>query len=52
MIWGLMDQPKKEVVHSSFEQITTAFHFSCIIFQLHVKVNQAMFHLTAIFIII
>lgn len=36
-----MDQPKKEVVHSSFEQVTAAFFFLCIIFVLHVKVSHA-----------
>ena len=35
-----MDQPKKEVVHSSFEQVTAAFYFFCIIFVLHVKVSH------------
>ena len=36
-----MDQPKKEVVHSSFEQVTAAFFFFCVIFVLHVKVSHA-----------
>ena len=35
-----MDQPKKEVVHSSFEQVTAAVYFFCIIFVLHVKVSH------------
>lgn len=35
-----MDQPKKEVVHSSFEQVTATFYFFCIIFVLHVKVSH------------
>ena len=35
-----MDQPKKEVVHSSFEQVTAAFFVFCIIFVLHVKVSH------------
>lgn len=35
-----MDQPKKEVVHSSFEQVTAAFYFFCIIFMLHIKVSH------------
>ena len=35
-----MDQPKKEVVHSSFEQVTAAFYFFCIIFVLYVKVSH------------
>lgn len=35
-----MDQPKKEVVHSSFEKVTAAFYFFCIIFMLHIKVSH------------
>ena len=35
-----MDQPKKEVVHSSFEKVTAAFYFFCIIFVSHVKVSH------------